>query len=45
MHDTHAPLEAPWRFVAPYVEAFPGDTKRQIFSGMLSFVDESVKNL
>ena len=43
--DTHAPLEAPWRFVEPYVGAFPGDTKRQIFSGMLSFVDESVKNL
>eukprot|EP00041_Stephanoeca_diplocostata_P036965 m.1375855 g.1375855 ORF g.1375855 m.1375855 type:complete len:654 (+) comp24961_c0_seq4:97-2058(+) len=45
MHDTHAPLEAPWSYVAPYVDKFPGDTKRQIFSGMISFVDEAVLNL
>lgn len=45
MHDTHAPLEAPWRFVEQYVSKFPGDTKRQIFSGMVSFVDEAMKNL
>ena len=30
MHDTHAPLEAPWSFVAPYAERWPTDTKRAI---------------
>lgn len=45
LHDTHAPLEAPWEYVSPFVDAFPGDTKRQIFSGMVSFVDDTVRNL
>ena len=27
LHDTHAPLEAPWAYVAPYAAAFPQDTK------------------
>eukprot|EP00039_Didymoeca_costata_P030846 m.31698 g.31698 ORF g.31698 m.31698 type:complete len:644 (+) comp8339_c0_seq1:63-1994(+) len=45
MHDTHAPLEVPWRFMAPYAARFPNDTKRAIFSGMVSFVDEAVKNV
>eukprot|EP00038_Savillea_parva_P017558 m.20799 g.20799 ORF g.20799 m.20799 type:complete len:673 (+) comp3829_c0_seq1:86-2104(+) len=45
MHDTHAPLEAPWEYVAPYAAKFPNDTKRSIFSGMIAFVDATVKNL
>eukprot|EP01047_Picozoa_sp_COSAG01_P034051 COSAG01_NODE_2537_length_7450_cov_5.509411_4_plen_508_part_00 len=45
MHDTHAPLEAPWRFVAPYAARWPADSKRATFSGMLAFVDEAVGNL
>jgi len=43
LHNTHAPLEAPWRFVEQY--AHFNDSKREIFSGMLSFVDETVKNV
>ena len=43
LHNTHAPLEAPWRFVQPY--AHLNDTKREIFSGMLSYVDETVRNV
>lgn len=43
LHDTHAPLEAPWEFVEPYMHW--NDTKRAIFSGMLSFVDATVQNL
>ena len=37
---THAPLEAPYRFVAPYASF--NDSKRELFSGMLSFVDEVI---
>eukprot|EP00947_MAST-08B_sp_MAST-8B-sp1_P001461 g1461.t1 len=43
LHNTHAPLEAPWRFVSQYSHF--NDSKREIFSGMLSYVDETVKNL
>ena len=35
LHDTHAPLEAPWAYVAPY--AGFGDPPRERFSGMVSF--------
>ena len=35
LHDTHAPLEAPWTYVAPYAAKWPTDTKRSIFSGMV----------
>ena len=45
MHDTHAPLEAPWEFVVPYAAAFPDDEKRYTFYGMLAFVDAATKNL
>jgi arylsulfatase A-like enzyme len=45
MHNTHAPLEAPWQYVAPYAEKWPDDRPRSTFSGMLSFVDETVKNV
>jgi arylsulfatase I/J len=45
LHDTHAPLEAPWQFVAPYAAKFPTDTKRSIFSGMVGFVDEATRNV
>eukprot|EP00939_MAST-03C_sp_MAST-3C-sp1_P003416 g3416.t1 len=43
LHNTHAPLEAPWEYVEQY--AHFNDTKREIFSGMLSFVDATVKNV
>jgi arylsulfatase A-like enzyme len=45
MHDTHAPLEVPWRFAEPYARVWPDDEKRFTFSGMVSFVDEAVLNL
>lgn len=45
MHDTHAPLEVPWRFAEPYAATWPDDEKRYTFSGMVSFVDEAVLNL
>ena len=45
MHNTHAPLEAPWHYVAPYAKKFPADEKRHYWSGMVSFVDETVGNL
>jgi hypothetical protein len=40
LHNTHAPLEAPWSFVRQF--AHFNDTKREIFSGMLAFVDDTV---
>jgi len=43
LHNTHAPLEAPWRFVERFA-AF-NDSKRAAFSGMLSVVDETVANV
>ena len=43
LHNTHAPLEAPWKYVRQY--AHFNDTRREIFSGMLSYVDETVKNV
>jgi arylsulfatase I/J len=45
LHDTHAPLEAPWSFVEPYAETWPDDKDRAIFSGMVSYVDETTKNV
>jgi len=45
LHDTHSPLEAPWPYVAPYAAKWPTDTKRSIFSGMVSYVDETTKNV
>eukprot|EP00750_Incisomonas_marina_P028583 INCI6776.3.p1 GENE.INCI6776.3~~INCI6776.3.p1 ORF type:complete len:662 (-),score=84.07 INCI6776.3:69-2054(-) len=45
LHNTHAPLEAPWPYVAPYAEKWPDDIHRATFSGMVSFVDETVKNI
>jgi hypothetical protein len=43
LHNTHAPLEAPWSFVEPYSHL--GDAKREQFSGMLTFVDDTVGNV
>jgi hypothetical protein len=37
--------QAPWKYVAPYAQQYPADLNRAIFSGMLAFVDASVKNL
>jgi arylsulfatase B len=45
LHDTHSPLEAPWSFVEPYAETWPDDLDRAIFSGMVSYVDETTKNV
>eukprot|EP00937_MAST-01D_sp_MAST-1D-sp2_P004643 g4643.t1 len=43
LHDTHAPLEAPWRYAAQYARLH--DPPRAQFSGMVSFVDEAVANV
>jgi len=50
LHNTHAPLEAPWSFVAPFAKPWADegglhDGRRQNFNGMLSFVDETVANV
>ena len=45
LHDTHAPLEAPWKYVSPYADRFPKDSRRSTFYGMISFVDAAIKNL
>lgn len=46
LHNTHAPLEAPWPYVAPFAARWPDDVKRRAtFCGMVSFVDETVGNL
>ncbi len=45
LHNTHAPLEAPWDYVRPYAEKWPTDTKRSLFSGQIGFVDATVRNL
>ena len=37
--------EAPWEYVAPFAKQYPTDQKRQIFYGMLAFVDAAVKNV
>ena len=47
MHNTHSPIEAPPRFVAPYEKrpGFENETRKQTLSAMVSVVDESVKNI
>lgn len=45
LHDTHAPLEAPWKYIAPFAAKFPTDTKRSTFAGMCLYVDEALLNL
>ena len=45
MHNTHAPLEAPWSYVEPYARLYPADTRRSTFSGMVTYVDQAVANL
>ena len=42
LHNTHAPIEAPQRFVDLYSFANP---KENNFNAQVSFVDETVKNL
>ena len=42
MHNTHAPIEAPDRFVSMY---HFNDTKKNTFLGMVSVVDETVQNV
>jgi arylsulfatase B len=44
LHNTHAPLEAPQRFLNMYSH-FANDTRKQTLSAMVSVVDESVANL
>ena len=43
IHNTHAPIESPARFQTQY--AHFGDSLKQTFTGMVSVVDESVKNV
>ena len=43
IHNTHAPIEAPQRFIDPY--AHFNDPRKETFSAMVSVVDESVKNV
>jgi arylsulfatase A-like enzyme len=43
LHNTHAPLEAPWSYVSQFSHF--NDTKREIFSGMLAFVDDTVGDI
>ena len=43
IHNTHAPIEAPERFVSPY-NSF-GDRRKEVFSAMVSAVDEAVLNV
>ena len=46
LHNTHAPLEAPWPYVAPFAAQYPDDVKRRAtFCGMLAYVDETVANV
>ena len=46
LHNTHAPLEAPWPYVAPFAAQYPDDVKRRAtFCGMLSYVDATVANV
>ena len=42
LHNTHAPIEAPARFVSMYDT---GDVKKDTFLAMVSVVDETVKNV
>lgn len=42
LHNTHAPIEAPDRFVNMYNT---GDKERDTFYGMVSVVDETMKNI
>jgi len=44
LHNTHAPIEAPQRFLDLYPQ-FEADVKKQTFSAMVSVVDESVANV
>lgn len=44
LHNTHAPIEAPQRFLDLYPQ-HKDDKTRQTFSGMVSVVDESVANV
>jgi len=44
LHNTHAPIEAPRRFLDLYPH-LANDTKRQTFSAMVSVVDEGVANV
>jgi len=43
LHNTHAPIEAPPRFIAQYSHF--ADLKKETFSAMVSVVDESVRNV
>ena len=43
LHNTHAPIEAPPRFVSLYSHF--NDPKKETFTAMVSVVDESVKNV
>jgi len=43
IHNTHAPIESPLRFQTQYSHF--GDPLKETFSGMVSVVDESVKNV
>jgi arylsulfatase A-like enzyme len=46
LHNTHAPVEAPQRFINLYEGSdFGNDTKKKAFSAMVSAVDESVFNV
>jgi len=40
----HAPSQVPTRYVVPYEQSIP-DSKRRIFAGMLSAVDEGIGNV
>ncbi len=42
LHNTHAPVQAPARFVALYNST---DPLKNVFSAMVSVVDESVRNV
>ena len=44
LHNTHAPLEAPRRFLDLYPR-FANDTRKQALSAMVSVVDEAVANV
>ena len=47
LHNTHAPIEAPQRFIDMYAKRpwFAADQKRAIFAAMMSVVDEAVLNV
>merc|ERR1711879_616555 len=45
LHNTHAPIEAPARFVSMYNFSADEGKRKNVFFAMVSVVDETVKNV